>query len=84
MEKATIIDVREPWEYMLGHVKGSINMPMGKIPQKVDELKTMETPLVFCCASGNRSGQVVNWLKSQGFKNIENGGSWRNVKAKVS
>ncbi|MDX2247528.1 MAG: rhodanese-like domain-containing protein [Bacteroidia bacterium] len=80
MENVTVIDVREPWEYMLGHVKGSLNIPMGKVPQKLDELKKMQQPLVFCCASGNRSGQVVSWLKSQGLKNITNGGSWRDVK----
>ncbi|MEZ4776396.1 MAG: rhodanese-like domain-containing protein [Bacteroidia bacterium] len=80
MEKATVIDVREPWEFMLGHVENSVNIPMGKIAQKVDEIKKMQEPLIFCCASGNRSGQVVSWLKEQGLKNITNGGSWRSVK----
>ena len=79
-EKTLVIDVREKWEYILGHVKGSKNMPMSKISGHVEELKTMNVPMVFVCASGNRSGQVVQYLKKQGLKNIYNGGSWSTVK----
>ena len=53
---------------------------MSKIARQVNELKTMDIPLVFVCASGNRSGQVVQYLKNQGLKNVYNGGSWSNVK----
>jgi rhodanese-related sulfurtransferase len=71
----TILDVRTPGEYMGGSVPGSVNIPLQEIPKRVDEIKGMKQPLVLCCASGNRSGQAVDFLKSQGV-DCENGGSW--------
>ena len=52
---AVIIDVRETWEFSGGHVEGSINIPMGEVPAQVARIQQMGSPLVFVCASGNRS-----------------------------
>ena len=30
-----LLDVREPWEFEICHIDGSINMPMGQIPQNM-------------------------------------------------
>ena len=79
--KATIIDVRETYEFASGHVKGSVNIPLGQIPGKVAEFKGMQKPLVFCCASGNRSGQAAGFLQAQGVEEVYNGGSWAMVDA---
>ncbi len=75
--QGTVIDVREPFELFLGKVKGSVNIPMGSIPSRLDELKKLSKPLIFVCASGNRSGQVVAYLQSQGWKDVQNGGGWK-------
>ena len=56
--QGTIVDVRTPAEFMGGHVAGSINIPLQEIVERLDELKQLKTPLVLCCASGNRSGQA--------------------------
>ncbi|MBI2259369.1 MAG: rhodanese-like domain-containing protein [Flavobacteriia bacterium] len=74
----TIIDVRTPAEYMGGHVAGSINIPLQEIPNRVDELKKMNEPIVLCCASGARSGQATYFLQAQGIR-CENGGCWLDV-----
>jgi len=74
----TIIDVRTPGEYMGGHVAGSINIPLHEIQKRVNEIKTMQQPIILCCASGNRSGQATAYLQSNGI-NCENGGSWFDV-----
>lgn len=76
--KPTIIDVRTPQEFMGGHVVGSINIPLQEIQQRLDEIKSIQQPIVLCCASGNRSGQVASFLKSNGIS-CENGGSWLEV-----
>jgi len=78
----TVIDVRTPAEYMGGHVTGSVSIPLQEIPNRIEEIKEMEGPLVLCCASGNRSGQAVHYLKSLGIA-CENGGSWLEVNAAV-
>jgi rhodanese-related sulfurtransferase len=76
--KKTIIDVRTPGEFMSGNVAGSINIPLNEIPVRVSEIKQMPQPIIFCCASGARSGQATRFLKSNGIKCI-NGGSWYDV-----
>ena len=80
MSNKTIIDVRTPAEFMGGHVNGSINIPLNEIPAKVNEIRQMEQPIVLCCASGNRSGQAMMYLKGLGIE-CTNGGSWLAVNA---
>jgi phage shock protein E len=70
-----IIDVREPFEYAMGHVEGAVNIPLGTIPSRVEEFRNMEAPLVLYCRSGNRSGQAVGFLRANGIEEIFNGGS---------
>lgn len=76
--KPTVIDVRSYGEFMGGHVAGSINIPLQEIQQRVDEIKVLPQPIILCCASGNRSGQAMQFLKSIGI-DCENGGSWLSV-----
>ena len=33
-----LLDVRQPWEYDVCHIAGSLLIPMGQIPNKLDEL----------------------------------------------
>ena len=74
----TIIDVRTRAEFAGGHVAGSINIPLQEITEHIDEIKSMQAPIIFCCASGNRSGQATQYFKSIGV-DCENGGSWLDV-----
>ncbi len=74
----TIIDVRTPEEFMGGNVKGSINIPLHEIQDRLDELKQFQGSIILCCASGGRSGQATAYLKHQGL-DCENGGSWMDV-----
>jgi phage shock protein E len=83
MVKNVVIDVRTPAEFMGGNVAGSINIPLQEIQQRVDEIKTMQQPIVLCCASGGRSGQATQYLKSLGI-DCENGGSWMDVNYKLN
>ncbi len=80
-KKKTIIDVRTPGEFSGGHVAESINIPLSEIPNRFDEIKSFQQPIILCCASGNRSGQAVSFLKSGGVE-CENGGSWFDVNYK--
>lgn len=66
---APVIDVREAWEYQMGHVPGAIHVPMHQIPDRLDDI---QDGTVFVCASGNRSGQVCAWLAANGKKDLAN------------
>lgn len=74
----TIVDVRTPGEFSFGNVPNSKNVPLNEVPQRVEELKEMEGPLLLCCQSGNRSGQAAAYLSSQGIE-CYNVGSWLDV-----
>lgn len=77
-----VVDVRTPAEFMGGHVAGSINIPLQEIADRVDEIKELKKAIVFCCASGGRSGQATAYFKSMGIE-CENGGSWMDVNFKL-
>jgi phage shock protein E len=81
-KKFTVVDVRSTAEFMGGHVAGSINIPLQEIVDRADELKELEQPIIFCCASGGRSGQATGYFKAQGM-DCENGGSWMDVNYKL-
>ena len=63
---ATVIDVREPGEYVGGHVPGAVLMPMGELPSRTGELDNSR-PVFIICASGNRSGAMTDYLRHNGF-----------------
>lgn len=75
---ASIIDVRTPGEFMGGSVTGAINIPLNEITERIEEIKKMQTPLIFCCLSGARSGQATDFCNGLGIESI-NGGPWQNV-----
>lgn len=78
-KNATIVDVRTVEEFNMGAVESSLNIPMHLVPLKIDEFKQMSKPLILCCASGNRSGQVAHFLTNQGIDEVYNGGGWAEV-----
>lgn len=64
-----LIDVREQHEYDSGHIPGAAWIPMFLVPLRADEFKSTG-PVYVVCRSGNRSGQVVTWLASQGIPTV--------------
>ncbi len=63
---AALIDVREPDEYVEGHVPGALNVPMSVLGSRIDELDR-SAPVHVICASGNRSSAMADLLVAQGF-----------------
>lgn len=66
-----LIDVREQWEYDEGHIPGVTLIPMNQVPNRLDEIPT-DKEVVVTCRSGNRSGQITDYLRQQGFDNVHN------------
>ena len=74
LNRASIVDVRTPGEYLSAHFPGAINVPLDELPQRMDELKEMKQPIVAYCRSGARSGMAVSLLKHNGLNEVYNGG----------
>jgi rhodanese-related sulfurtransferase len=80
---ATIVDVRTRAEYQQGHIRNSINIPLGDLAGGAKKLNKNK-PVITCCASGMRSAQGKSILKSQGFANVHNGGGWNSLNNKLN
>lgn len=63
---ATILDVRERWEYDEAHIAGSILIPMTELLARIAEVPRGET-LYLLCASGYRSAEVATYLERNGY-----------------
>jgi rhodanese-related sulfurtransferase len=70
-EDVFLLDVREQWEYDEGHIPGVTLLPMGEVPARLDEIPT-DKEVIVTCRSGNRSGQVTDYLRQNGFDNVHN------------
>lgn len=70
-----IIDVREPFEYKMGHVEGAINLPPAQLMAGASELADVpkDAELIVYCRSGARSSASMHYLRQLGFTNITNG-----------
>jgi len=68
-----IVDVREREEFTgpLGRVHGAINIPLGDLPRRLDEL-SRDRPVVAVCRSGARSAQASVLLSKSGFPRVAN------------
>lgn len=62
---ATVLDVREPGEYVRGHVPGARLIPVGQLPARIDEVQRDRRVFVVC-ASGNRSKVGADVLNAAG------------------
>lgn len=68
-----IIDVREIHEWEMDHLEEARHIPMGEVPGKVDELSEYkDAEVILHCRSGGRSGNVTQFLSSQGFSKVYN------------
>ena len=70
-EKPLVIDVREPYEYVQGHIKGSKLIPLGQLSSRLNELGGKDREIITVCRSGRRSGQAAAHLAAQGY-NVTN------------
>ena len=67
----TIVDVREPNEYQINKIPGSVLIPLGDIPRRYVELDPSEE-YVMQCKVGARSAKAADFLRSKGFKKVQN------------
>lgn len=61
-----VIDVREPDEYVEGHVPGAPLIPLGEVVERVDEVPRDGEVLIICKAGG-RSRKAAEFLRAQGI-----------------
>ncbi len=74
---ALVVDVRSAEEFNAGHLSNSVNIPLGdlqnSLPRRVSD---KNQALLLHCLSGTRSGIARRLLKSMGYTNVFNLGSY--------
>ena len=72
-ENYLVIDVRGADEYAAGHVKHAINIPLGELESRLDEISAYkDRNVVLYCNTGNRSSKALDLLKQKGFSMLMN------------
>jgi len=66
-----IVDVREPNEYQINRIPGSVLIPLGDVPKRQNELDPNDE-IVVHCKMGTRSAKAADFLRSVGFKRVLN------------
>lgn len=75
-EDVLFVDVRTRQEYLRGHVKGSVNVPVDELRQSLPELPR-DKELLLICESGLRSYVGVRLLRQKGYRARHLAGGYR-------
>jgi len=87
-DRTQVLDVREPNEFVKSHIGNAINIPLGKLEEKLPTLEKFKTqPVIVTCQTGARSVAACKTLTKAGFEQIFNmtGGmqSWEENKLPI-
>jgi rhodanese-related sulfurtransferase len=88
-EEALVLDVREDKEFRDGHILNAINIPLGLLESRLDEINGhKDKPVVVYCRTGQRAAKAGAVLQRQGFNVIYklNGGmmAWADANMPVN
>jgi rhodanese-related sulfurtransferase len=67
-----VVDVRSPEEFAgpLGHIDGAVNIPLGDLPARRNELAAAKRPIVTVCLTDKRSAQAAAQLIAAGIRPV--------------
>ena len=66
-----LLDVRANTEFRSGHIPGAVHIPLGRLPERANELGA-GSEIVVHCQGGVRSPIAVSVLVKMGFRNVAN------------
>lgn len=68
-KNAQLIDVREPIEYVRGHILNAINIPLRDLKKQQDQIAT-DRPVILYCYVGYRAAIGLTVLHLLGYDNV--------------
>ena len=72
-ERFVLLDVREPEEFTTASIEGTLQIPMRTVPSRLVDLEPHRGDrIVVHCHHGGRSARVAQWLRDQGFEQVQN------------
>lgn len=76
---AMILDVREPGEHHAGTISGAVNIPLGQLRRRLEELPR-DREIQVACAVGQRAYYACRLLRQHGFRATLLSGGYRTYK----
>jgi adenylyltransferase/sulfurtransferase len=70
-EKSVIVDVREPHEWEISSIEGTLRIPKGQVVARAAEIPR-DVEVVVHCKTGVRSRDAILMLQDLGFTNLVN------------
>jgi adenylyltransferase/sulfurtransferase len=68
-----LLDVREEHELKICELEHNVHIPLGQLPQRLDEIKDwQDKPVIVLCKSGQRSLKAAETLLKHGFADVSN------------
>lgn len=74
-ENSVIIDVREPGEYLAGHLPGAVNIPRGVLEFQIAGYlgeRDQPGPIFLYCRSGGRGALATDVMQQMGYQEVSN------------
>jgi molybdopterin/thiamine biosynthesis adenylyltransferase/rhodanese-related sulfurtransferase len=68
-KKLQLVDVREAFEWKICRIEGSVLIPLGDLPERMDEIERAGS-IVTICHTGRRSLDAAHFLKSRGVADV--------------
>jgi peroxiredoxin Q/BCP len=76
-----VVDLRDPPDWVAGHVPGAINIPIEHLIQRMAELPAKDTPVVLVCDQGLRAPGAGRMLSDSGWRKLftltDGMGAWK-------
>ena len=70
-ENLYVLDVRNPNEFAICRIPGTVPLPLPELPARVAEVPK-DREVIVHCKSGMRSAKAIEFLKSQGYTKLVN------------
>jgi hydroxyacylglutathione hydrolase len=67
--RGAVLDVRSRTEWADGHLPGAVNVPLGELEQRLEEVPRGR-PLIVQCQTGARAAIAVSLLKARGLQDV--------------
>jgi rhodanese-related sulfurtransferase len=69
LDEEVLIDVRQPDEYVTGHVRSAKLIPLNEVPDHVSALPS-DREVAVICRTGSRSAMATEFLREQGIQAV--------------
>ena len=65
-----LVDVRESDEYTAGHIPGALHVPLGEVPDRLQEVGGGRSTVYFVCKGGARSAHACEIVRASGVDTV--------------